>query len=156
MLYCTIETCPRTLPMMLGRKFAYLRPKFCCPFLPDNLVPWEATPVLQTRHKSLCISLAITYTVLTFLYAARNKPNHSNSHLRVSYLIVRLRQPFGAFCYCDGEFKKIAQDHNIIDNINIGLLLATRDRLASGLELYESCKKSHIWETIIIIHFKIS
>ncbi|KAG2337662.1 hypothetical protein BDR05DRAFT_1063130 [Suillus weaverae] len=51
---------------------------------------------------------------------ARSKPVYSDSHSRALRLIVRLRQPFSAFLLArqrDGEFKRIASDHDIIAQV---------------------------------------
>ncbi|KAG2338322.1 hypothetical protein BDR05DRAFT_705055 [Suillus weaverae] len=52
--------------------------------------------------------------------AAQNEPVYSESHLRALRLIVRLGQPFSAFLLArqrDGEFKRIASDHDIIAQV---------------------------------------
>ncbi|KAG1734822.1 heterokaryon incompatibility protein-domain-containing protein [Suillus lakei] len=51
---------------------------------------------------------------------AHTEPVYSDSHSRALRLIVRLRQPFGAFLLArqrDGEFKRIASDHDIIAQV---------------------------------------
>jgi hypothetical protein len=54
------------------------------------------------------------------LPAAQNESVHSDSYSRALRLIVLLGQPFGAFLVArqrNGEFKRIASDHDIIARI---------------------------------------
>ncbi|KAG2337663.1 hypothetical protein BDR05DRAFT_969966 [Suillus weaverae] len=51
---------------------------------------------------------------------AQNEPVYSDPHLRALRLIVRLGQPFGGFLLArqrNGEFKRIASDHDIIAQV---------------------------------------
>ncbi|KAG2147843.1 uncharacterized protein EDB93DRAFT_1250352 [Suillus bovinus] len=51
---------------------------------------------------------------------ARTGPSYSDSHSQALRLIVRLGQPFGAFLFArqrNGEFKRIASDHDIIAQV---------------------------------------
>ncbi|KAG1734812.1 hypothetical protein EDB19DRAFT_2026382 [Suillus lakei] len=67
------------------------------------------------------------------LFDSQNEPVYSDSHSRALRLIVRLGQPFGAFVLArqrDGEFKRIASNHDIIaqvkDTTSVGNMMDIR------------------------------